>query len=107
MDMIRAFPKDADPMAVLRTVTSALGMYDPAADENSEPELRRKAILLTAQLPTVTAAYARIRRGEEPVEPRTSWARRPTSSTCSTAKRPTRRASAPWTSRSCCTPSTG
>jgi len=70
MDMIRAFPKDADPMAVLRTVTSALGMYDPASDDNSEPELRRKAILLTAQLPTVTAAYDRIRRGLEPVEPK-------------------------------------
>jgi citrate synthase len=70
LDMIRAFPKDADPMAVLRTITSALGMYDPAADENSEPELRRKAILLTAQLPTVTAAYDRVRRGLEPVEPK-------------------------------------
>ena len=70
LEMIRAFPKDADPMAVLRTVTSALGMYDPDSDDNSEPELRRKAILLTAQLPTVTAAYDRVRRGLEPVEPK-------------------------------------
>jgi citrate synthase len=69
LEMIRAFPKDADPMAALRTVCSALGMFDPNADDNSEAELRRKAIFLTAQFPTAAAAYARIRRGEEPVEP--------------------------------------
>ena len=68
--MIRAFPKDADPMAALRTAVSALGMFDGDADDNSDAELRRKAILLTAQMPTITAAYDRVRRGLEPVAPR-------------------------------------
>jgi len=70
LDMIRAFPRDADPMAALRTVCSALGMYDATADEITDEALRRKAIFLTAQFPTVTAAYDRIRRGLEPGEPR-------------------------------------
>ncbi len=70
LDVLRSFPKDADPMAVLRTAVSALGMYDAAADDNSEAELRRKSILLTAKMPTITAAYDRIRNGKDPVDPR-------------------------------------
>ena len=57
-------------MAALRTAVSALGMFDGDADDNSDAELRRKAILLTAQMPTITAAYDRVRRGLEPVAPR-------------------------------------
>ncbi|HEX2189839.1 MAG TPA: citrate/2-methylcitrate synthase [Longimicrobiaceae bacterium] len=70
VEILRGFPRDADPMAALRTAVSALGMFDPNADDNSEPELRRKAVLLTAKMPTLTAAYDRIRRGKDPVQPR-------------------------------------
>lgn len=70
LEMIRQYPRDADPMAVLRTAVSALGMFDPDADDSSEAELRRKAILLTAQMPTITAAFDRVRNGKEPVAPR-------------------------------------
>jgi citrate synthase len=70
VEMLRAFPKDADPMAALRTAVSALGMYDAAADDITEAEVRRKSLLLTAKSPVIVAAYDRIRRGLEPVEPR-------------------------------------
>ena len=70
VDMLRAFPRDADPMAALRTAVSALGMYDAAADDITEAEVRRKSLLLTAKSPVIVAAYDRIRRGLEPVEPR-------------------------------------
>ena len=70
LDLLRAFPKDADPMAALRTAVSALGMYDASADDNSDAELRRKSILLTAKTPTIVAAYDRLRAGKEPVAPR-------------------------------------
>ncbi|HEX5724202.1 MAG TPA: citrate/2-methylcitrate synthase [Longimicrobiaceae bacterium] len=70
LEVLRAFPRDADPMAALRTSVSALGMYDPAADDNSDAELRRKSILLTAKTPTLVAAFDRLRRGKEPVAPR-------------------------------------
>ncbi|MBV9774013.1 MAG: citrate synthase, partial [Gemmatimonadetes bacterium] len=70
LGMLRAYPKDADPMAALRTAVSALGMFDPNADDNSEAELRRKAILLTAKTPTIVAAFERIRTGKEPVAPK-------------------------------------
>ncbi len=70
LDMIRAFPKDADPMTALRTVCSALGMYDPDSDNITNEALREKSIFLTAQFPTAVAAYDRVRHGREPVEPK-------------------------------------
>ncbi|HYJ78372.1 MAG TPA: citrate/2-methylcitrate synthase [Longimicrobiaceae bacterium] len=70
MELLRRFPRDADPMAALRTAVSALGMYDPDADDTSDADLRRKSILLTAKSATITAAFARLARGLEPVAPR-------------------------------------
>src|SRR5262249_54059107 len=46
--LMREFPKKATPMAVLRTVVSALGLWDANADDNSPEQNRRKALLLTA-----------------------------------------------------------
>ena len=70
LGLLRSFPKDANPMAVLRTAVSAMAMYDGEADDNSDEANRRKAIRMTAKMPTIVAAYDRIRNGNEPVEPR-------------------------------------
>jgi citrate synthase len=70
LDLIRRFPHDADPMAVLRTAVSAAAFYDAESEDMSEEANRRKAIRLTAQIPTMIAAYDRIRSGQEPVDPR-------------------------------------
>jgi citrate synthase len=70
LGLIRAAPPQAHPMAVLRTAVSALGMHDPDADDLSPEANLRKAVRLTAQVPTITAATARIRAGQAPVEPR-------------------------------------
>jgi citrate synthase len=70
LDLIRRFPKDADPMAVLRTAVSAHAFYDSESEDMSQEANRRKAIRLTAQIPTMIAAYDRVRNGNEPVEPR-------------------------------------
>lgn len=70
MDVIRAAPANAHPMAVLRTAVSALGVHDPDAEDMSREANIRKALRLTARLPTITAVTARLRRREEPVAPR-------------------------------------
>jgi citrate synthase len=70
LDMLRAYPKDADPMAAVRTAISALGMFDPDADDITAESVRHKALFLTAQTPTIVAAYDRIRRGLEPLQPK-------------------------------------
>jgi len=63
-------PKDANPMSVLRTVTSALADFDPEADTMNREANYRKAIRLTAKMPTLVAAFDRIRKGLDPVAPK-------------------------------------
>ncbi len=70
LDVIRRFPRDSDAMAALRTSVSAMALTDPDANDISEESNRRKAIRLTAQMPTMIAAFDRIRKGKEPVAPR-------------------------------------
>jgi len=63
---------DQNPMAALRTAVSMLSAYDPDADEpatDAEATLR-KGRRITAKIPTILAAFARMRDGNDPVEPR-------------------------------------
>jgi len=63
---------DEEPMAALRTITSALAAYDPDADADvSDAEANdRKSRRITAKMPTALAAFNRLREGNEPVAPR-------------------------------------
>jgi citrate synthase len=70
VEVMRRFPKSATPMAVLRTTVSALGLFDPAADDNSVEANSRKAFRLTAAMGTLAAAWDRVRNGLEPLGPR-------------------------------------
>ena len=70
MEQLKMVPKDTNTMAMLRTAVSALALYDPEANDMSREANLRKAIRLQAQLPTIVAAFARIREGKEPVKPK-------------------------------------
>jgi len=67
---------DADevPMSAVRTAVSELSAFDPDATEDVDPTDREanlaKGKRLTAKLPTIVAAFTRLREGEEPVAPR-------------------------------------
>jgi citrate synthase len=63
---------DERPMAALRTGVSMLSAAEPEADADPRDldVARRKARRIVAKIPTILAAYDRLRRGEEPVEPR-------------------------------------
>jgi citrate synthase len=67
--MLRLFPKKTTPMEILRTGVSALSAFDPDAEDNSRDATLRKAVRLVAQMPTLVAAWERIRRGRSPVAP--------------------------------------
>jgi len=67
---LKSYPKNADPMAVLRTAVSALAMYDHDSEDNSQEANRRKAIRLTGQITSICAAWDRIRKGNDPIAPR-------------------------------------
>ncbi|MBI4247075.1 MAG: citrate synthase [Candidatus Rokubacteria bacterium] len=67
--MLRALPRRSLPMEVLRTGVSALSAFDSDGDDNSREATLRKAVRLTARIPTLIAAWERIRRGRPPVAP--------------------------------------
>lgn len=67
---LRNMPRNADPMAVMRTAVSMLAHYDPESEDNTPEAHQHKACRLLGQISGVIAAYERIRRGEEPVKPR-------------------------------------
>ena len=59
----------SDGMDMLRTLTSALGQYDPEAGDNSQPSNYRKAVRLTAQIASLVATYGRLQAGGGPIQP--------------------------------------
>jgi len=69
MALLRSFPRKADTMDVVRTTVSALGLYDPDTGDNSREANLRKAARIQAQVPTIVAAWARMRKGKLPVAP--------------------------------------
>jgi citrate synthase len=56
-------------MDALRTLTSALGHYDPDAGDNSLQANYRKAVRLTAQIGSLVATYGRLQAGGGPIAP--------------------------------------
>ncbi len=69
MPTLRSFPKDAHPMDVVRTVVSLMGIYCPDKFDFSKDIKLQKVLRVVAKLPTIIAAYDRIRKGLEPIEP--------------------------------------
>src|SRR6195256_4836327 len=66
--LMRTLPA-GQAMDTLRTLTSALGQYDPDALENSPQANERKAIRLTAQLGSIVATLGRLEAGGGPIQP--------------------------------------
>lgn len=71
VEHINHVPREAHPMAVLRTLVSSLGLYDAEATDNSPPAQRRKSICLLAKIPLLVAAIARHRQAKSNVEANT------------------------------------
>ena len=68
-DFLRRAPKTALPMDVLRTAVSALSFYDPEDRKNDHEANVHKAIRLTSEIAMIVAAYDRIRKGKNLIEP--------------------------------------
>jgi len=67
--LMKEFPKDAEPMDVLRTAISALDFYDRAGHGTDRDNATKAAVKLTAQIGTIAAAWERIRTGKDVVAP--------------------------------------
>ena len=58
-----------DGMDALRTLTSALGHYDPDAHDNTPAASYRKAVRLTGQIASLVATWGRMQQGGSPMAP--------------------------------------
>ena len=59
----------SDGMDTLRTLTSALGQYDPETSDNAPAANYRKAVRLTAQLGSIVATCGRMQAGGGAISP--------------------------------------
>ncbi|MDQ2747511.1 MAG: citrate synthase [Acidobacteriota bacterium] len=69
LQMMQMFPKDANPMDVLRTTVSALGFYDKDGHATDRETAVRTAVKLTAQIGTLVAAWERVRTDKVLIAP--------------------------------------
>jgi citrate synthase len=68
-DMIKWMPEYGFPMEALQAAVAVLGMFYPK--DIDDPEVNYESgVRLIAKLPTIVAAFHRVRNGDEPLPPR-------------------------------------
>src|SRR6266487_1189293 len=70
VDLIKSLPEQGHPMDALQAAVAALGMFYPGRNVQDPDNNYWSAVRLIAKLPTIVAAFARIRHGDEYVPPR-------------------------------------
>lgn len=70
LDLIKCLPEQGHPMDALQAAVAALGMFYPGRNVKDVENNYWSAVRLIAKLPTILAAFARLRRGDEHVMPR-------------------------------------
>lgn len=69
-DLIKCLPENGHPMYALQAAVAAMGMFYPARDITNHQSNWDSAVRLIAKLPTVVAAFHRLRYGDEAIQPR-------------------------------------
>jgi citrate synthase len=69
-DLIKCLPETGHPMDALQAGVAAMGMFYPSRDVTNQKSNWDSVIRLIAKLPTVVAAFHRLRFGDEALEPR-------------------------------------
>ena len=70
VELIKCLPEQGHPMDALQAGVAALGMYYPGRNVADAENNYWSAVRLIAKLPTIVAAYARLRRGDDALPPR-------------------------------------
>jgi citrate synthase len=68
-DLISRIPRKAPPMHALRTLASALALFDPEVENHSAEANEHKGLRLLARVPTLIANFDRHRNGRPFVRP--------------------------------------
>jgi len=69
-DLIKCLPETGHPMDALQAGVAAMGMFYPARDLNSPETHWESVVRLIAKMPTIVAAFHRLRYGDEAIPPR-------------------------------------
>ncbi|MCS6296411.1 MAG: citrate synthase [Nitrospira sp.] len=70
VDLLKVMPEHGHPMDALQAAVAALGMFYPGRNVKDVENNYWSAVRLVAKLPTIVAAWARLRRGDEYIPPR-------------------------------------
>jgi 2-methylcitrate synthase len=70
LSVIQKSPRTAHPMDVLRTAVSFLGMEDTEMNKTDAATNLKRSVSLMAKIPTMLAAFYRLRKGQEFIPPR-------------------------------------
>jgi citrate synthase len=69
-DLIKCLPETGHPMDALQAGVAAMGMFYPARDVTNTQSNWDSVVRLIAKLPTIVAAFHRLRHGDEAIRPR-------------------------------------
>jgi len=70
IDLLKSLPEQGHPMDALQAAVAALGMFYPGRNVKDVENNYWSAVRLVAKLPTIVAAWARLRHGDDPIPPR-------------------------------------
>ena len=70
IDLLKCLPETGHPMDALQAAVAALGMFYPGRNVKDVENNYWSAVRLVAKLPTIVAAWARLRHGDDPIPPR-------------------------------------
>ncbi len=70
VDLIKCLPEQGHPMDALQAAVAALGMFYPGRNVTDSQNNYWSAVRLLAKLPTIIAAHARLRKGNDYIPPR-------------------------------------
>ena len=65
IEFLKSAPKDANPMEVLRTGVSMLGLYDTRGEDQNRKLNEERALSIVAKVPLIVAYFHRARQGKE------------------------------------------
>lgn len=70
IDLMKCLPEQGHPMDALQAAVAALGMFYPGRNVTDVENNYWSAVRLIAKLPTIVAAWARLRHGDDVIPPR-------------------------------------
>ncbi len=70
VDLIKCLPESGHPMDALQAAVAAMGMFYPSRDVTNAQSNWDSVVRLIAKMPTVVAAFHRLRHGDEALQPR-------------------------------------